>query len=402
MNRQLRGLSYKVFDVLVVGGGIHGAAIAWEAAHRGLDVALVERDDFGAATSANSFPIFQGALPSFPFSRIRRSREAIRERSVLLRVAPHLVHRIRCVLPLYWDAGFKSRFFLSLGLKVADFLGFDRNRGIEPGRSILKGSLVTAAEALRLAPIVRTEGLTGAAVWYDAQMSNASRLVLSFAMAAKKAGATILNHAEIKSFIRGGRRIIGASVKDRLTGQDFNLWAKITINAAGPWAENVARLADAGAEVCAPRLSAAMNVVVNKPLNTTHAITASAPGGPEFFATPWRGLTLVGTRYWGFSGTVDRFHVTDEDISNFLREFNRAMPGARLDASNVVSTFAGVVPGRTDHHTGDVKLQSRRRIVDHDKVEKIPGLISVVGVKFSTARRVAAGVKLGRYSAPPR
>lgn len=389
MNRQLRGLSYKVFDVLVVGGGIHGAAIAWEAAQRGLDVALVERNDFGAGTSANSLKIVHGGLRYLQTADLRRTRESIRERSAMLRVAPHLVRPLPCLLPLYEGGGLKSPFFLSLALTASDVVGFDRNAGIEPDRSLKPGHVVSAEKALALAPNIRREGLSGAAVWNDAQMTNSARLVLAFVMAAQRAGATVLNHTELKTFIRGGRRVIGAAVKDRLTGQDFNLWAKMTINAAGPWAEDVARLAETAGGESAPGLTAAMNLIVKKPLTGAHAIGASRPGGPVFFITPWRGLTLVGTRHWGLAGTAERFRVTAEDVATFVKELNLALPGARVEMSDVAGVLSGLLPGKADHHTGEVHLLKRQRIVDHEKRDRMPGLISVVSIKFTTARYVA-------------
>jgi len=389
MNRQLKGLSYRVFDVLVIGGGIHGASIAWEAAQRGLDVALVDRDDFGAGTSANSLKIIHGGLRYLQTADLKRVRESIRERSAMLRIAPHLVRPLPCVLPLYRHGGLKSPFFMRAALKAADAVGFDRNSGLEADRSLTGGRVVSARETARIAPGIRKEGLIGGAVWTDAQMTNPARLVLSFILAAQRAGATTINHAEVKQLIRGGRRVIGATLRDRLTNQEFTLWARVTVNAAGPWAEDVARLAETAGGESAPGLSAAMNLIIRRPLNAGHAIGASRPGGPVLFVTPWRGLTLVGTRHWGFSGTADRFKVTGADIATFLKELNLALPGAKAIPADVVGVLSGLLPGTVNRQTGEVDLLKRQRIVDHEKRDGIQGLVSVVGIKFTTARFVA-------------
>lgn len=389
MSRQLRGLSYKVFDVLVIGGGIHGAAIAWEAAQRGLDVALVERDDFGAATSANSLKIVHGGLRYLQAADFRRVRESIAERSALLRIAPHLVRPLPCVLPLYRHGGLKSPFFLSAALQMSDLIGYDRNAGIEPERTLAPGRVVSARETERLAPGIRKEGLIGGAVWTDAQMTNPARVVLSFVLSAQRRGATVVNHAEVRELIRGGRRVIGASVRDRISGTDFNLWARVTVNAAGPWTEDVAKFADTNGGESAPGLTAAMNLVIRRPLTGTHAVGASRPGGPVQFIAPWRGLTLVGTRHWGFDGPADQFRVTPADIGVFLKELNAALPGARVTTSDVVGVLAGLLPGSVDRRTGEVELLKRQRIIDHERREGIQGLVSVVGIKFTTARGVA-------------
>ena len=389
MNRQLKGLSYRVFDVLIIGGGIHGAAMAWEAAQRGLDVALVDRGDFGAGTSANSLKIIHGGLRYLQTADLRRVRESIRERSAMLRIAPHLVRPMPCVLPLYRHGGLKSPFFMKAALKAADVVGFDRNSGLEADRSLVGGRVVSARETARIAPGIRKDGLIGGAVWTDAQMTNPSRVVLSFVLAAHRAGATTINHAEVRHLIRGGRRVIGATLRDLLTNQEFNLWARVTVNAAGPWAEDVARLAETSGRESAPGLSAAMNLIIRRPLTAGHAIGASRPGGPVFFIVPWRGLTLVGTRHWGFSGTADRFKLGGADISAFLKELNLALPGGKAIPADVVGVLSGLLPGSVNRLTGEVDLLKRQRIVDHEDRDGIQGLVTVVGVKFTTARYVA-------------
>lgn len=389
MNRQLKGLSYRVFDVLIIGGGIHGAAMAWEAAQRGLDVALVDRGDFGAGTSANSLKIIHGGLRYLQTADLRRVRESIRERSAMLRIAPHLVRPMPCVLPLYRHGGLKSPFFMKAALKAADVVGFDRNSGLEADRSLVGGRVVSARETARIAPGIRKDGLIGGAVWTDAQMTNPSRVVLSFVLAAHRAGATTINHAEVRQLIRGGRRVIGATLRDLLTNQEFNLWARVTVNAAGPWAEDVARLAETSGRESAPGLSAAMNLIIRRPLTAGHAIGASRPGGPVFFIVPWRGLTLVGTRHWGFSGTADRFKLGGADIAAFLKELNLALPGGKAIPADVVGVLSGLLPGSVNRHTGEVDLLKRQRIVDHEDRDGIQGLVTVVGVKFTTARYVA-------------
>ena len=406
MNRQLRGLSYKVFDVLVIGGGVQGAAIACEAARRGLDVALLDRGDFASGTSSNSLKIVHGGLRYLQKGDFKRVRESITERSGLLRIAPHLVRPLPCILPLYKGGGLKSPFFMRLALKAADTFGFDRNRGLEAERSLPGGRVVSAKEAARLAPGVRTEGLAGAAVWYDAQMMNPTRLVLSFVLSAKEAGATCINHAEVKGMIRAGRRIIGATVRDRLTGQDINLWSRMTVNAAGPWIEEVARLAETRGDESAPGLTAAMNVMINRPLTAAHAIAATKPGGPVYFIVPWRGKTLIGTQHWPHEGSPDRFRPGAADITRFLADINAALPNAKVLPEDVVSVMAGMLPGHTKKGSREVELLRRHVTLDHEKRDGVGGLISVMAVKYTTARGVAEDTvnilfkKLNRKSVP--
>jgi glycerol-3-phosphate dehydrogenase len=194
MKRELARLADTTFDVVVVGGGIYGAAIAREASLRGLAVALVEKGDFASATSSNSHKIVHGGLRYLQHGDLFRVRASIRERSALLRIAPHLVRVQSFLMPTYGH-GLRGREALVAALSLNELLSFDRNRGLDRSRQIPPARMLSATECSRLAPGIPREGLTGGALWYDGLMIDSERMVLAFLMSAAEKGAALANYA---------------------------------------------------------------------------------------------------------------------------------------------------------------------------------------------------------------
>ncbi|MFI4947109.1 MAG: FAD-dependent oxidoreductase, partial [Burkholderiales bacterium] len=236
MRRELEALEAREWDVLVVGAGIHGAAVAWDAAQRGLATALVEREDFGSGTSWNSLKTIHGGMRHLQRLEIGSLRESARERSTLLRIAAPLMAPLPFFVPCY-GYGARGRTALAIGLALNDALTRDRNRGLPPERSIPDGRTIGAAEALRLLPGLEPRCLTGGALWHDAQLRSSERLLLAFVHAAADSGAAVANHAEAVELLRAGERIAGAAVRDALTGRTLEARARMVVNAAGPWAD---------------------------------------------------------------------------------------------------------------------------------------------------------------------
>ena len=236
MKRDIAALDKKEYDLIVIGGGIFGICAVWDAALRGLSVALLERGDFSHATSANSFKLVHGGIRYLQHADIARVRESSRERSVLLRIAPHLVHPLPIIMPTYGN-GMRGKETLRIGLLLYDILTFDRNRGIrDPKRRIPPGRIISRQECLEVFPHLEHQGLTGAAVFYDAQMYNPTRLALAFLKSAVEAGVDAANYVQVTEFIRDRNRVIGVKAEDTLTGNDLEIRGKVVVNAAGPWA----------------------------------------------------------------------------------------------------------------------------------------------------------------------
>ena len=239
MRRNLSALMDKEYDLIVIGGGAFGACTAWDAALRGLSVALVERGDFCHATSANCFKIVHGGIRYLQHGDLVRLRQSSRERNILLRIAPHLVEPLPIVLPTYGH-GMQGKELLNIALKGYDFLTFDRNRGIgDPDRRIPNGRVLTRDETLQLFPDLDRNGLTGAGIIYDGHMYSPPRLTLGVLKSAEEAGAVLVNYVEATEFIQTEKGICGIKARDMLSQQMFEARAKMVVNAAGPWAEEL-------------------------------------------------------------------------------------------------------------------------------------------------------------------
>ncbi|MBW8713686.1 MAG: FAD-dependent oxidoreductase, partial [Acidobacteria bacterium] len=288
--RELTRFDGQVYDVLVVGGGIYGLACAYEAASRGLRVALIEASDFGSGASFNHQKTGHGGLRSLSTGRLGRARESIRERRALARIAPWFLRPLPFLVGTYRSVT-KNRLALRAALKVDAWIGRGRNEGVEPELHLPVPRLVSKAATLRLFPGIRQDGLTGGAQWYDYQMVEADRLTLSFAAAADRAGADLANYAEAIDIVRDGGKVAGVMARDVLTDRRFEIRARVTLNAAGSRAGDVMRLF--GVTRPFPVLKA-MNLVTSKRASDM-ALAAPGRDGRMLTLVPWRGRALVGT-----------------------------------------------------------------------------------------------------------
>jgi glycerol-3-phosphate dehydrogenase len=391
LKRDLAALAAREWDVGVVGGGIYGVAVAWDAAQRGLAVALVEREDFGAGASWNSLKTIHGGMRYLQTLDLGRLRQSARERATLLAIAPEIVRPLPFVVPTYGH-GTTGREALALGLLLNDWLTRDRNRGLPPDHRIPGARTVSAAETLRLLPGLERRGLTGAALWHDAQAASTERLTLGFLHAAAAAGALAANHVEAVALLRAAGRVAGVAARDALSGTTLEVRARLVVNAAGPGADEV--LARGGLRRPPAPLLRARNLVLRRPPAVPFAVGART-GGRFLFLVPWEGRTIVGTSY-------EAAEAPPSDPVEFLDEAARAFPWAGIGREDVSVVHEGLVPGRWDAFG----LSTRPRLHDHEAEDGLPGLVSLQGVKYTTARAVAERAvdlvvrRLGR-AAPP-
>ncbi len=374
MKRDLGALTGREHDVLVIGGGIHGAFAAWDAAQRGLLTALVEAEDFGAGTSWNSLKTIHGGLRYLQSLDLPRMRESIRERRTLLAIAPELVRPLAFVVPTYGH-GIKGREALALALRINDLVSADRNAGLAPAQWLAPSRSLSRDEFLRLVPGASAERLTGGGIWIDAQVESSERLVVGLLHAAAECGAALANHARVTRALRRDGRIVGVSVLDALGGGALEVRARQVLNAAGPGMDDV--LASLGVRRTPVPLLRALNLVLKRSVAKGHAIGALS-SGRYLFLVPWRERAMIGTDYVPASGASD-----PAEARRFLEEASRAFPWAKLGMEDVALVHRGRVPGL------DAKrLAVRHLLLDH-AAEGAPGLSSVQGVKYTTARAVA-------------
>lgn len=416
MRRDLPALGRSTFDLLVVGAGIHGACAAWDATLRGLSVALVDQDDFGAATSANSLRIVHGGLRYLARGNLTRMRESAQERSTLLRIAPGLVQPLPVLVPVY-GIGLRGRVVLGTALTLNDLSSWGRNRDLDPERLIPPGRLVSREECLSLFPGFDGNGLTGGALWHDAQLLHPERLTLSFVLAAAGRGAVASNYVRVDSLRTRDGTVCGATATDRLTGTSFDIESRAVLVSAGPWTQEL--LAGLPGKVPSPhhlpQRALGLNLVLGRRLaNVAAGVRARSSrrddpvgGGRRFlFCAPQGQATLLGTWYTLADGS-DVPGARAKGVQALLHEFNAACPGARLTLKDVVRYHWGWLPLKAGTEPGRANaLAERPRILDHGRTAQARNLVSVEGVKYTTARRVAQAAvdqvfkALGRSSPP--
>lgn len=374
--------------MLVVGGGIYGLTIAYDAAQRGLAVALVERDDFGAATSFNHLKTIHGGLRYLQTADLRRMRESIRERRAFARMAPRFLTPLPFVMPTTTSLT-RNRVAMKVAFFVDAIVGRDRNVEVDAAHHLPRGRITTGDESRQMFDGAIPDVSSGA-LWHDYVTVSGDRLTLSFAKAAVKHGAAVANYTEAIGPLRSP-----VKARDKLTGQVFEIRTRVVVNAAGPWSAGF--LDPFGVRIGWPLLKA-MNLVTSRPAREA-ALVGATRRGRALVLLPWQGRTLVGT---GESSDVRRSDDQDArlvEVETFLTEVNEAFPALRLKTEEVTLVHRGIVPAEIKN--GRVSLLGRSRIIDHADSSS-PALVSVVGVKYTTARAVAERVvdlilkKLGR------
>lgn len=396
MKRDTAQLTKKVYDLVIIGGGIYGAAAAWDASSRGLSVALLEKEDFGSKNSSNSQKTIHGGLRYIQHGDIKRMRESICERTTLMQIAPHLVHPMPCLIPTY---GRLMQSVMPIALKIYDLVSFDRNKLKDPQKHIPSGRAISREECIKMIPGIKEEGLSGGVIWYDSQVYNTERMVLSFVKSAEKAGADVANYVKVIGFLKEGDKVKGIKAKDMLNDHEIEIKAKIVLNASGPWVDSILELVN-GSHSRLTLLTKIMLLVVNRRFAHDYAFGVPSKKKSEdkdavvnkgyrlLFISPWRNYSLIGTAQELYEGDPDKNRITENDIQSFIEEVNDTYPYAAISQEDVSFFYGGLLPIDGVNQNGDVNLVKRFRIYDHEK-EGIKGLISIIGVKYTEGRFVA-------------
>ena len=400
MRRHPDDLVRQRFDVLIVGAGIVGACLAREAALRGLTVALVDRGDFGGGTSANSQKIIHGGLRYLQRLDFRRVRESARELHILRTLAPRLVQPLPVVLPA-WGRGRRGRVALRAALGLYQRLTRDVR---SVGGKDETPRMLSQSEVQGLFPGLHDSCGRGGALWFDAQVSNTERLTFAFVQAAAAHGAVVRNYVQVEALHRERNRVVGAGARDLIDDAPIEIRAEWVVNTAGPWADEVVR--SAGVDGPSMPLVRAWNIVTPQ-LHSTHAVgvaDAAEPGAASrmLFLTPWRHHTIIGTLY---ARAVDPpVEVAADECVPLLAAARRAFADAAPTMRDIVMVHHGVLPAAGFGR--DAMPAEQAQVVDHGARDGVTGLLTVVGVKYTTARHLAeraANVlcaRMGRTVAP--
>ncbi len=397
LKRDSKALQSNEFDLLVVGAGIFGACAAWEAALRGYNVALVEQNDFGSGVSANSYKIIHGGIRYIQHLDVARVRSSCRERSALLRIAPHLVHPLPIAIPTY-GYGMSGKPVLSAGMYLYDLITADRNSGItDDERRISWARLLGRNDVLDLFPGLDSRNLTGATQFSDAQMYNPPRLVLAFLQSAASKGAIVCNYAEVSGYDVSGNGVKCAYVRDKLSGETFPVRAKVVLNAAGPWTDSLLEnQPELGGSVPGVYSRDACFVV---PRKFDHDISLAIMGqtrdpdavmsrpARHLFVVPWRNYSLVGTWHKIVAATPDAIGIDRDEVAEFIEEVHAAYPDLDLSTGEVKMCNWGLVPfGEEQKCAENLSYGKRSILIDHARNSGPENMISLVGIRYTMGR----------------
>ncbi|HQJ78475.1 MAG TPA: glycerol-3-phosphate dehydrogenase/oxidase [Smithellaceae bacterium] len=404
MERFIEKNPHEKFDVIVIGGGISGASVAYEAATRGLKVALLEKKDFSWATSAATSKMIHGGLRYLVNGEVRLVRESLRERRVLENIAPNYVYPQPIMMMHHKKPLKNNKRVVKVGMLLYDALSYDKNRTWDPCKRIPAHKTISRREVLRQEPHVRAEGLAGASVFCDCMSIFPERLTLAFIKSAVAHGAKAANYAKVEGFLMdAGNRVAGVKVKDLLTGEVHDIAGTVTVNCGGPWADLLLDMAKPdGKDAPMLRRSEGIHIITAKRLLSGQYIVGSmTPSGRHFFLIPWRNHTLIGTTDKPFNGNPDDYRVTRESIMELIDDVNRSFGDGKLSYEDVKHTYGGLRP-LVEKETRETYASSRKYEIYDNKDAGLDGLITVEGGKYTTSRRLAenclkiVAVKLGR------
>lgn len=369
-----KDLQSNEFDILIIGGGITGAGIALDAASRGLSVALVEKQDFGAGTSSRSTKLVHGGLRYLENLEFKLVHEVGKEREIVHKNAPHLVIPTKMLLPIVKN-GSLGKFTTSIGLLVYDFLaGVKKNE---------KRRMLSKAQTLNKEPLLNKEILKGSALYYEYKTDDA-RLVIETMKKATSYGALALNYCPFKAFIYNDKKLAGIKAFDLLDSKDFEIKAKTVINATGPWVDQI-RSNDATVKGKRLHITKGIHIVIDrKKLPINNAIYFDVQDGRMIFAIPKKNKIYIGTTDTNYKGNFENPEITKDDVRYLIDATKNLFPGIDVTINDIESSWAGLRP--LIHEDGKLPSEMSRK----DEIfYAASGLISIAGGKLTGYRKMA-------------
>jgi glycerol-3-phosphate dehydrogenase len=373
MYRRLRAQAGR-WDMIVVGGGATGVGVAIDAATRGYDVLLLEQSDFGKGTSSRSTKLVHGGVRYLEQGNVSLVMEALKERGLLLQNAPHLVGNLGFVVPNYdwWEAP-----FYGIGLKLYNLLagkyGFGASR------------ILSREETLERLPTIKTEGLKGGVIYFDGQFDDA-RLLINLAATACEQGAALLNYAPVTEILKDGEGFVnGVKFRDGETGEEFAEQARVVINATGPFADSLRRMADPAAQpIIAPSQGIHLVFDASFLAGDSAIMVPHTSDGRVMFAIPWHGHTVVGTTDTPIAEATAEPVAMEQEIEFILQTASLYLEKKPV-RSDILSVFAGIRPLVRSGESGNTAALSR----DHTIRIENSGMITICGGKWTTYRHMA-------------
>ncbi len=372
-------------DLLIIGGGINGVGIARDAALRGLSVMLVEREDIGAGTSADSTKLIHGGLRYLEHAELLLVYESLHERERLLELAPHLVHPLRFMIPIYRQRAY-NRPMIGAGLLLYDIL-----TGL--GTKLKRSTYVSRSAFTKEVPLLNPQGLKGGFAYFDAQVPYPERICLEVALDARGSGAEVRTRSEVVGFLREGGRVAGVRLLDHETGSEDEIRAGLTINASGAWVDAVLSRLDAGFPRQMGGTRGMHLLLPRRPDGPGSALyTPAIADGRPFFIVPWRDYYWVGTTDVEHPEDPDTAVPTEPECEYLLNELRDLIPEADYTADDIYYAQSGVRPLPVHDRENPGAVTRKHIIRDHARTHGVDGIWSVIGGKLTTFRHLAEQV----------
>ena len=380
----------KKFDLIIVGGGITGAAVAYIAAARGLSVALFEKKDYGGATSAATSKLIHGGLRYLANMEIKLVRESLRERRILGNIAPNFVYPLPFVFPNYkkWKGNIWKMLF---GMYLYDMLSYDKKDTWDKSKRLPNHKLISHRKTIRLEPNLKRDSLRNSFYFFDYQSIFPERLTLAFIKSAAEYGAKVSNYAPVEAFLYSDKnRISGVQVRDLFSGETKNIYADLIINCGGTWADKILNLA-AGRDFSAYKVkrSEGIHIITGK-IAGNHVVSLQREDGGHLMIMPWRDHSLIGTTDKEYNGDPDTYSVSKESLEEVIQAVNRNY-GKSISLSDIKHAYGGLRPLVDDQTKGSYQTSRKYEVYDN-AADGIEGMITIEGGKYTTSRSLAAEV----------
>jgi len=380
MKGGLADINGRTFDLVVIGGGMAGAGIARDAALRGYRTLLLERKDFAFGTTSRSSKLIHGGLRYLELFDVGLVRESLRERERLARLAPHLVRPLPFLVPVYRGAK-RGMLMIRVGMKLYDLL--------TPGKRTEHYRTISRDETVRLERFLDPTDLRGSGYYFDDLLLLPERLCLENVLSAQRWGAAIYNYAEVVGIeSREPRAESGGweiEARSALDGSVARVTARVVVNAAGPWADQVRRLAGVDGGARCVRTTKGIHLLL--PRITDHAVYIAAKRDDRmFFVIPWQQFTLVGTTDTDFSGDLDRLAATHEEAHYLMQETRRVFPAARMRDEDIYYTYAGVRPLSVEEGKSASAVSRAHKVIAEGPAGSF---LSITGTKLTCFRSLA-------------
>ena len=378
------------FNLIITGGGITGAAVAYIAAARGLSVALFEKSDYGGATSAATSKLIHGGLRYLANMEFRLVRESLRERRILGNIAPNFVYPLPFVLPNYkkWKGNIWK---ILIGMYLYDLLSYDKKDTWDKSKRLQNHRLISYRKTIRLEPNLRKDKLRNSIYFFDYQSIFPERLTLAFIKSAAEYGAKVSNYAAVTGFkYDSDNRITGVEVKDLLSGETKNIYADLIINCGGTWADKILNLA-ARKDLPTHKVKRSEGIhIITRKIAGNHVVSIQKEDGGHMMIMPWRDHSLIGTTDKEYYGDPDEYQVSGESVDEVIIAVNKNF-GQKICLSDIKHAYGGLRP-LVDDQTKESYQTSRKYEVYDNATDGIEGMITVEGGKFTTSRSLAREV----------